>query len=566
MGLFEQFPYTNFHELNLNWILKEVKTAVAQWKVVRGEFADITKEFSELENYVANYFNTLDLNEEVKNAIDQMIDDGTLSGLISTALTGIVNVKSFGAVGDGVADDTRSFKDALDFADGNVVYIPEGTYNLGNGEFSGTVNLQGVGTLVNFTYKDLTFPNIEGNHPSATTPYLTLNGLTFKGDNGYGLNIIANAGTGVHRNFRVADCKFIGENGALVDNCYHSEFIGCEFIHTAKAIELRSCTNMLIDGCQFFSPIIGVNLISSANDTANRKGGENCKIISCTFIDGVTGINAHLHNYLWVVDCMIDYFNNGINLNGSRYVHFTNSYIGANKVPKASRFGYIAPASYNGIQLDSDPIADYQSSVNIAESEIVMYNSGNNDNGHCVGGTDGTLPITEFVANNSRFTLETGCTADSLIALKKCYGITIADNVFTSVNNETVTKVFTFAEYAPGRVNIGYNDFANCFNGSTAILPQTGNQGKYTVESGKLTFTGTGEAPVMELAYPVQNVYKTQPTFTYAITKCGNYANTRASISAYDSNNIVVKLEAINGTPFTTDEQIEISIVVCGLA
>lgn len=26
MGLFEQFPYTNFHELNLDWIIQEIKT------------------------------------------------------------------------------------------------------------------------------------------------------------------------------------------------------------------------------------------------------------------------------------------------------------------------------------------------------------------------------------------------------------------------------------------------------------------------------------------------------------------------------------------------------------
>ena len=25
MGLFDQFPYTNFHELNLDWIINEMK-------------------------------------------------------------------------------------------------------------------------------------------------------------------------------------------------------------------------------------------------------------------------------------------------------------------------------------------------------------------------------------------------------------------------------------------------------------------------------------------------------------------------------------------------------------
>lgn len=32
MGLFEHWPYTNFHELNLNWIIKEVKKLSEAWK------------------------------------------------------------------------------------------------------------------------------------------------------------------------------------------------------------------------------------------------------------------------------------------------------------------------------------------------------------------------------------------------------------------------------------------------------------------------------------------------------------------------------------------------------
>ena len=30
MGVFEQFPYTNFHNLNLDWILQTIKATVAQ--------------------------------------------------------------------------------------------------------------------------------------------------------------------------------------------------------------------------------------------------------------------------------------------------------------------------------------------------------------------------------------------------------------------------------------------------------------------------------------------------------------------------------------------------------
>ena len=43
----------------------------------------------------------------------------------------VVNVKDFGAVGDGVTDDTAAFNAAIATASGGTVYVPRGTYLLG---------------------------------------------------------------------------------------------------------------------------------------------------------------------------------------------------------------------------------------------------------------------------------------------------------------------------------------------------------------------------------------------------------------------------------------------------
>lgn len=53
---------------------------------------------------------------------------GAVSRTAQEKLRDFVNVKDFGAVGDGVADDTQAFRDAISFAHGRAVYVPGGDY------------------------------------------------------------------------------------------------------------------------------------------------------------------------------------------------------------------------------------------------------------------------------------------------------------------------------------------------------------------------------------------------------------------------------------------------------
>lgn len=76
MGLFEQFPYTNFHELNLDWILNKIKefqerldqfhdTIVAECNAytdsqlagIRADFANLEADFAAFKVDVNNQFN-----------------------------------------------------------------------------------------------------------------------------------------------------------------------------------------------------------------------------------------------------------------------------------------------------------------------------------------------------------------------------------------------------------------------------------------------------------------------------------------------------------------------------
>jgi len=53
---------------------------------------------------------------------------GAVSRTISSKLGDIISVKDFGAVGDGLADDTTKIQAALTAATGTTLYFPKGTY------------------------------------------------------------------------------------------------------------------------------------------------------------------------------------------------------------------------------------------------------------------------------------------------------------------------------------------------------------------------------------------------------------------------------------------------------
>lgn len=82
MGLFDNFPYSNFHELNLDWIINEVKNLLS----LNGKVEKLAGDVSSLETYVKEYFANLDISSEVSEKIDQMAESGELRAIIETII------------------------------------------------------------------------------------------------------------------------------------------------------------------------------------------------------------------------------------------------------------------------------------------------------------------------------------------------------------------------------------------------------------------------------------------------------------------------------------------------
>lgn len=126
MGLFDQFPYTNIHELNLDWVMCQLK----RYGIVIDGLPDY-----------------------INNAIKDQLDDLNLTDIVIDAIAqygAAINVKAPGhgltpAKGDGVSDDTQALQAIINYgAQNNLpLLFYDGAFmarslNVSSGVFLGT--------------------------------------------------------------------------------------------------------------------------------------------------------------------------------------------------------------------------------------------------------------------------------------------------------------------------------------------------------------------------------------------------------------------------------------------
>lgn len=79
MGIFQQFPYTNFHEFNLDEIIKILREMQDEWTATKAEWASYKA-------FIDHYFENLDVSDEVLRAMRIFADDGTLNDIIDPTI------------------------------------------------------------------------------------------------------------------------------------------------------------------------------------------------------------------------------------------------------------------------------------------------------------------------------------------------------------------------------------------------------------------------------------------------------------------------------------------------
>ena len=111
-----KYPYTDTSVLNLDWFLEQFKLLVEEWRSTEEQWAVMQQNFQTLEGtvqtfttFVENYFENLDVQQEINNKLDQMALDGTLSTLLAPLvddkLPGVVDTKLPSVVADQLSNE-----------------------------------------------------------------------------------------------------------------------------------------------------------------------------------------------------------------------------------------------------------------------------------------------------------------------------------------------------------------------------------------------------------------------------------------------------------------------------
>lgn len=117
------FCNCGYHESDLSWLIKLIKQALDEWKNVQNEWKD-------MQEWITNYFENLDIPTEIKKVIQEMINDGSFQQIVQNMLSHFVHVKYYGAKGDGVTDDTAAIQACIDANPNCEIFFDTGVYRV----------------------------------------------------------------------------------------------------------------------------------------------------------------------------------------------------------------------------------------------------------------------------------------------------------------------------------------------------------------------------------------------------------------------------------------------------
>lgn len=89
MAIINKYPYTDFHELNLDWFLEEFNKLNDAFDQVKAEVISMDEAIDEFRHW----FETLDVSQEISDKIDRMIADGSFQAIVDSRLDPVVRTE-----------------------------------------------------------------------------------------------------------------------------------------------------------------------------------------------------------------------------------------------------------------------------------------------------------------------------------------------------------------------------------------------------------------------------------------------------------------------------------------
>lgn len=338
-----------------------------------------------------------------------------------------VNVKDFGAIGNGIADDSNAFQNAISsISPYGSIFVPEGTYRITKtiifpsiSGYSGiTMFGCGFGTVIKASSSVNILFDILGENVSIKDIFFdgseTLNATTIRigGSNG----IIDNGFTEINH------CKFTVWSNAIRSTTDSWVISSCYFIDVNKAIyALNNCLNSSIHSCYFLGGETSVHLSRLTqqpegvriydNTMLNNKINAKSILIDC-------GLEIYIFNNIidqigengWSI-YMIPSLNSSISnikitnnwLDSGKYggslfsENMTALWINSNTLNSAS-------GEAIGIRLKNVNtywIKDNYWLSNFTKPSVLKKNSNGNISGNCYRPSQDTIPIEKNQLKNS---------------------------------------------------------------------------------------------------------------------------------------------------------------------
>lgn len=197
---------------------------------------------------------TMDLPDNADEITYTPAGTGAVSRTVQAKLRDVVSVKDFGAVGDGVADDTAAVQAAINTGKSGV-YFPDGTYRIAS-----VVTLSGNLTLFG-SAGAVIFPNRGtpgGNVFQATSGSIVIEGLTFDGGASQPTNAAAN--TYIVRAGNPASYM----SSVRIENC---KFFRCNAVGSTTVT-----SNLLVTHCIYLEGVTTATIQNNTFDTISGAG------------------------------------------------------------------------------------------------------------------------------------------------------------------------------------------------------------------------------------------------------------------------------------------------------